>query len=584
MLLLIECCLAGIAVAFALTMPRLAARSFEKSEHVLGQLAQRKGLAVIAVGLLTLVLRAALLPILPIPEPVVHDEFGYLLAGETYAHGRLTNPSHPMWEHFETFSIIQKPTYQCYAQPAQGMILATGKILLGHPFWGVWLSAGLMCAAICWMLQGWLEPEWALLGGFLAVLRFGTLSYWANSYWGGTAGAIGGALVLGALPRIKKSQRIRDAVAMALGLAILANSRPYEGFIFSLPIAAALFAWMLGKKHPPFAISLRRVVAPICLLLAITVAGMSYYFWRVTGNPFKVPYQIEREAYAIAPYFLWQSPHAEPAYHHAVIRKMYEEDYTIAYAFAHSRMGLLFMPIYKVAKIWMFLIGPVLSLPVAMMLFILPYNFSWRQISPATRFLLLALSFFCIGLSAEFYFEPHYAAPLAGLMVALIMIAMRKLRRWRPEQGSGRFLARAIPVICVLMFVLRILAGPLHIPVGRVLTPAWYQLGPKDFGRAAMLADLQRLPGNQLVIVRYQPDHNPFAEWVYNEANIDKAKVVWAHDMSPVENQELISYFHDRRVWLMDADEEPTHLILYANTEVPIEQFLVEAHEQRRTH
>ena len=247
-------------------------------------------------------------------------------------------------------------------------------------------------------------------------------------------------------------------------------------------------------------------------------------------------------------------------------------------------MGLLFMPIYKVAKIWMFLIGPVLSLPVAMMLFILPYNFSWRQISPATRFLLLALSFFCIGLSAEFYFEPHYAAPLAGLMVALIMIAMRKLRRWRPEQGSGRFLARAIPVICVLMFVLRILAGPLHIPVGRVLTPAWYQLGPKDFGRAAMLADLQRLPGNQLVIVRYQPDHNPFAEWVYNEANIDNAKVVWAHDMSPVENQELISYFHDRRVWLMDADEEPTHLILYANTEVPIEQFLVEAHEQRRTH
>jgi len=187
-------------------------------------------------------------------------------------------------------------------------------------------------------------------------------------------------------------------------------------------------------------------------------------------------------------------------------------------------------------------------------------------------------------LSAEFYFEPHYAAPLAGLMVALIMIAMRKLRRWRPEQGSGRFLARAIPVICVLMFVLRILAGPLHIPVGRVLTPAWYQLGPKDFGRAAMLADLQRLPGNQLVIVRYQPDHNPFAEWVYNEANIDNAKVVWAHDMSPVENQELISYFHDRRVWLMDADEEPTHLILYANTEVPIEQFLVEAHEQRRTH
>jgi len=127
-------------------------------------------------------------------------------------------------------------------------------------------------------------------------------------------------------------------------------------------------------------------------------------------------------------------------------------------------------------------------------------------------------------------------------------------------------------VVCVLMSVLRIFAGPLHIPVKRVLTPAWYQLGPKDFGRAAMLADLQRLPGHQLVIVRYQPDHNPFAEWVYNEANIDNAKVVWAHDMSTAENQELIRYFHGRQVWVLDADEEPTRLALHASTQVPIDK------------
>ena len=87
-----------------------------------------------------------------------------------------------------------------------------------------------------------------------------------------------------------------------------------------------------------------------------------------------------------------------------------------------------------------------------------------------------------------------------------------------------------------------------------------------------MLADLQRLPGHQLVIVRYQPDHNPFAEWVYNEANIDNAKVVWAHDMSTAENQELIRYFHGRQVWVLDADEEPTRLALHASTQVPIDK------------
>src|SRR5439155_12977923 len=137
-MLLIETGLIVLSLLIACTYPTLGSNRFKKMERGFCGLARRRGVSVVVIGTTALVLRAAMLPVLPIPEPIVHDEFGYLLAADTYVHGRLTNPTHPMWVHFETFSILQKPTYQCFAQPAQGMILALGKVVFGHPFWGVW--------------------------------------------------------------------------------------------------------------------------------------------------------------------------------------------------------------------------------------------------------------------------------------------------------------------------------------------------------------------------------------------------------------------------------------------------------------
>src|SRR5271157_5651353 len=260
-MLLIESCLCIAAVAIAIAVPSVGARWFEVGERAFSRLAQRPELAVVAVGLAALAVRAALLPVLPVPTPGGHDDYAYLLLADTFAHGRLTNPTNPMWVHFESFHIIWKPTYTAMFYPAQGLMMALGQAVMGHPFWGVWLSVGLMCAAICWMLQGWLPPGWALLGGFLAVIRLGTFSYWASSYWGGAVAATGGALVLGALQRIKRSHGVRDAILMGLGFAILANSRPYEGLFFGLPIAGTLAVWMFGKNRPAVGLAARRVAA-----------------------------------------------------------------------------------------------------------------------------------------------------------------------------------------------------------------------------------------------------------------------------------------------------------------------------------
>src|ERR671924_441683 len=233
--------------------------SFSTVKKHLANIARRKRLSVLLTGLSVLILRVALIPLLGIPEPRWHDEFSYLLAGDTFAHGRLTNPPHPMWIHFESFHIIQQPTYMSMYAPAQGIVLAVGQ-RLGHPWIGQMIVTALMCSALCWMLQGWLPTGWAFLGGILAVFRLGILSYWMNTYWSGSVIVLGGALVGGALPRLKRHARVLDALVMALGLVILANSRPYEGLIFSLPVAGATLIWLSGKNRPPGNLAARCVV------------------------------------------------------------------------------------------------------------------------------------------------------------------------------------------------------------------------------------------------------------------------------------------------------------------------------------
>ena len=63
--------------------------------------------------------------------------------------------------------------------------------------------------------------------------------------------------------------------------------------------------------------------------------------------------------------------------------------------------------------------------------------------------------------------------------------------------------------------------------------------------------------------MRYRPDHEILEEWVYNGADIDGSKVVWARDMGAAKNQELIDYYKDRRVWLVEPDEKPVRVTPY---------------------
>lgn len=557
MLLLIECGMGVIALVTAFVCPRLGARWFQLLERGFARLSRRRTLSVVIVGGAALSLRLLLLPILPVPDPAIHDEFSYLLAADTFSHGRLTNPTHPMWIHFETFHEIQQPTYASMYYPAQGMLLAVGQVVFRRPYWGVWLSTGLMCGAICWMLQGWLPPPWALLGGMLAVIRLGTFSYWMNSYWGGSVAALGGALVLGALPRIKRHRRIRDALLMGIGFAVVASSRPYEGLFLAVPVIAVLVFWMqsgwMGSHNTPRSqISLVRIILSLSALLLLTAAAMGYYFWRVTGSPFCTPFQINVATYNPVPYFPWQAMKAIPEYHHAIMR-IYYLGWTLR-QYEFGRLHPLFLFLLKTCRFWLFFVGPVLAIPLFAFPVVLPHGFSFRTIGPRARFLMLVCGSVLVGTLLPVYFSPHYVAPLTCAIYALIMIAMQSLRRWRPwGKPSGVVLVRAVPMIAVAMLILCVLS-----PAARnELTPqmaTWYSQVTVNTHRARIIAQLSAQAGLHLVIVRYSPDHVPVNEWVFNGADIDQSKVVWARDMGADLNSELLRYFKDRQVWLMEPD------------------------------
>jgi len=507
--------------------------------------ARRRALAIVVVAVATIAIRVALIPLWGIPNPGWHDEFSYLLAADTFAHGRLTNPTHPMWIHFESFHIIQHPTYMSMYPPGQGLVLAAGQ-LLGSPWIGELFVTALMCSCVCWMLQAWVPAPWALLGACLAALRVGVLSYWMNGYFATSLPALGGVLVLGALPRMQRSARVRDALRMGLGLAILANTRPYEGFVFSVPVAAVLLVWMIWQKRLPASVVLTRVLLPLVLLLGVAGAATGYYFWRVTGNALVMPYQIDRQTYAIAPYFVWQKPRPQPTYHHSEMRDFYVNYELRRLEERTTTLGFIHQLAWKIGALWKFYIGPVFTLP--MLAF--PWLFRDRKMGVP----LLIGGAVAIGSLIETWTLVHYLAPAFGLFILLLVQCMRHLRLWRWRgQPIGYGLARAVPLVCAAMIVLRVSA----VAAGIRIEP----LGSRGISpRAVVQRELEAMPGKQLVIVHYGPRHIPHEDWVYNKADIDAAKILWARDMGTDGNQELLAYFKDRHAWRVYPDEHPARL------------------------
>lgn len=559
LLFTIESIAVVLAVITSVRFPSLGKKWFARCESALAIVAAHRGACVAGVGLLALAARMAVLPAAPVPEPGVHDEFSYLLAADTFASGRMANPTHPFWEHFESFHIEHQPTYASMYPPGQGATLAVGRRVFGHSFWGVWLSVGAMCAAVCWMLQGWLPPFWALAGALLAVVRIGMFSYWADSYWGGAVAATGGALVLGAVPRIIRTTQTRHALIFACGIAMLLNSRPYEGGITSAAACAVLSAALL-RRHVPFGTVLRRVALPAVLVLAPVAAGVVYYNWRVFGNPLTLPYSLNRRMYASTPVFLFEKMRPALVYRHEVLRAFYGDFERKHFEKVASLSGFLWLTGVRLTKLSQFFAGPALTVPL---LLACPAIMRRRL-----RGLLWILAVVSAALSLQAFFAPHYAAPITALVLGLLIEGFRRLRLWKRHSGTGLALSRWLALICVLMIFVRI--GAAFVPGFNLTYPlTWGTVWCPKLQRGEIAHQLSAQGGTHLVLVRYRPGHDPFYEYVYNDADIDRSPIVWAREMTPKEDRRLIRYFNNRKVWLFEADAKPPNLTRYPDSGGP---------------
>jgi hypothetical protein len=607
---------AAVCIALAWPNPGLGEPLVTWGTRKFSEFAQHKRLAVLVIGAITIVARVALLPWMLVPQPKVHDEFSYLLAADTFVHGRLANPPHPLWIFFDTYHVIQHPTYSSMYPPAQGMALAAGK-LLGNPWIGVLLSSAAMCMAITWMLQGWVPAEGALLGGAMVLSRVGLFSYWMNSYWGGAVAATGAALIMGALPRIWDQQRPRDAIVLGVGAGILATSRPVEGFIFCVPVGSALLWGALKGGSSARRIYMKRILIPLAAVLGCAVAFIAYYNWRVAGNPLIFPHLIEQRQYIRTALFLWQHDRPPIAYSNPQFDDFYHNFlpslYHASWPAAEGQLE------WKSTWFWQFFIGPALSIPFL--------TLPWLLKDRRNRLLLAQVALCSLGLWIIVYFNPHYAAPLMVTIVVLMMQGMRLLNGW---QFRGRPVGAGLTRLIVLfsLFIgpvyfahmvmpqphphvtwlhqraaLIMVAGSvallglrlvsslaarhrgsrskliaaceLLVVVGIMLQAAVAQmeLYPDNYAfvddlsepfRKPVEQQLAALPGKHLVLVRYSKDHNSGEEYVYNDADVDNAKTAWAREIPGVDLTPLLSHFRDRDVWVYEPDVDDESVARYS--------------------
>jgi hypothetical protein len=508
------------------------------------RLAERPVACFVLLATLPVALRLALLPHHPVPTPDIYDEFSHVFVADTLRHYRLANATHPMHRFFETFFISQEPTYSSIYPIGQGLVLALCWNLSGHPWAGVLVGTAAFCGLCYWMLRGWLTPGWALLGGALAAMEFGPLNQWSNNYWGGFLPAVGGCLVFGALPRVRQDPSTRDAVLLGLGMAIHLLTRPYESLFLGIAVAT----YLLPRHWKSVGIA---------VLVALPAIGITAVQNKaITGSWTTLPYALSQRQYGV-PAALTFQPTPSP---NRPLTREQELDYRMQSGFKgagpETLEKFLLRMEFRIRYYRFYFLPPLYLALVAFLLRLRERHYLW--VAGTCLMFALGINFFPA-------FQLHY---LAAIVCLFVLISVAGLQRIGPNA------ARMIVMLCCAHFIFWY---GLHLAddsaLSRFALPyeTWDGINhgnPKR--RIAVREELAKIPGQLLVFVRYFPQHVFQEEWVFNAADIDGARVVWARDLGQEENRKLQDYYRARTVLLLEPDHEMPELSAYREEPEPV--------------
>jgi hypothetical protein len=332
--------------------------------------------------------------------------------------------------------------------------------------------------------------------------------------------------------------------------------------------------WWRRRPAEVFGFLKKTMVVSLCPVIP-ALAAMAAHNWATTGSWHRMPYQLHEHQYGIAPLFVWGTPkeyNANTLADQSSTIVSYHTGWSLdSYTARAGILGWLqgiAIASLLLLKYWGVMLG---LLPILTCLF-------WLRFELA-RWLCVALMFQIIASSSVCWIFTHYLAPVMPWLVVLSIVGLRQAGVWlnsldvirqfqlslgnkQPPLGNASVLRLwGVAGGCALLaqfIVLVFLATKLNDKPGR----EW------AIERALIEERLQAESGEHLVMVHYAPGHNVHEEWVYNWADLERSKVLWARGERADWNGALFAkYKEHRKIWSLNIAADGGKPVLLAISE-----------------